>query len=899
MALLARGRRAADAVVSWLERYANFYRVHMTYFVVVGIVCAAILYASSPADEYVPFIDCMFLSYSAITVTGLTTHAVSQLTVWQQVLLVIEMMFGNLIIVSITIVLVRRRWFAKAFREELQRSETMRERVREFERRQHHEHRHTRWPWHRHGDDDDDATPTPEHDVPLKDMKTRAARAAKPAKPIKIHAGMIHRIDEPAVHVNPTGHQTRMVHMPEREDTTSVQGAMRASAAKLRQQQQDTPNRPSLVPGHVGENSILVSDEQPTPEHGIRIQTPDMPMRLTEEPEEMAQDSPGTTPDAAAAPPATTRSDMPPRRTTFRDWEPTRDDDADGDDDGASHRRRRSGLHRAPAAALHRSMTKNIDSGLGQFPSVLDLVTSLLEMTRIKRRLEVPTLRTVRTMQTKAPDDDDTGGKLVPYLTFDALVSGNSHFNDLTAEERSELGGVEYRALNLLAWLLPTYWVVWVLLAITITAPYLASDAGAGYVRAMQDQPKPPANSTWFWSFSVVSAFTNNGMALTDSSLAMPLARSYMILFPLMLLIVVGNTGFPVMLRFVIWVLSRCAPKTSRMYETLKFLLDHPRRCYLYLFPSYNTWFLFAVVLSLTLLDWLLILVCDLELRHSFDTLGSWVTSALFQAVAVRMAGLQTFSLNLLAPAEQLFQVFMMYIAAYPVMMVVRSTNVYEDASVAVADSEPNDIESDSIMENGQVVWGRFLSRHIRHQLEYDIGWLAVALWMICMIERTKIQDSSHTAMSIFSILYEVVSAYGTVGLSLGSSTRPTSLAGDFSVVSKLIMIAIMVRGRHRGLPSAIDRAVMLPKRAQHQDEALNQLRSMTMRSNTMGARSASIQLRSDTMSLRRNSIHRAATMGPSPASPPHSPRLLSRQRSSSRHDLSLRHVPTIVPDDR
>lgn len=38
-----------------------------------------------------------------------------------------------------------------------------------------------------------------------------------------------------------------------------------------------------------------------------------------------------------------------------------------------------------------------------------------------------------------------------------------------------------------------------------------------------------------------------------------------------------------------------------------------------------------------------------------------------------------------------------------------------------------------------------------------------------------------------------------------------TSLSGVLSTLSKLIICAVMIRGRHRGLPIAIDRAVLLP----------------------------------------------------------------------------------------
>ena len=63
----------------------------------------------------------------------------------------------------------------------------------------------------------------------------------------------------------------------------------------------------------------------------------------------------------------------------------------------------------------------------------------------------------------------------------------------------------------------------------------------------------------------------------------------------------------------------------------------------------------------------------------------------------------------------------------------------------------------------------------------------------------------------MFSIFFEVVSAYGNVGLSLGHPSNSTSLSGHFTVFAKLVICAMMIRGRHRGLPLSIDRAITLP----------------------------------------------------------------------------------------
>ena len=83
----------------------------------------------------------------------------------------------------------------------------------------------------------------------------------------------------------------------------------------------------------------------------------------------------------------------------------------------------------------------------------------------------------------------------------------------------------------------------------------------------------------------------------------------------------------------------------------------------------------------------------------------------------------------------------------------------------------------------------------------------------MCIIERGQLSNTNNaTWFTIFNVIFELVSAYGTVGLSLGVPYDNYSFSGSFKVLSKLVVIVVMLRGRHRGLPVAIDRAVMLPK---------------------------------------------------------------------------------------
>lgn len=69
----------------------------------------------------------------------------------------------------------------------------------------------------------------------------------------------------------------------------------------------------------------------------------------------------------------------------------------------------------------------------------------------------------------------------------------------------------------------------------------------------------------------------------------------------------------------------------------------------------------------------------------------------------------------------------------------------------------------------------------------------------------------SHLGFLIFNILFEVTSGYGTVGLTTGVPYDSYALSGAFHELSKVIIFFIMVRGRHRGLPLAIDRSILIP----------------------------------------------------------------------------------------
>jgi Trk-type K+ transport system membrane component len=240
---------------------------------------------------------------------------------------------------------------------------------------------------------------------------------------------------------------------------------------------------------------------------------------------------------------------------------------------------------------------------------------------------------------------------------------------------------------------------------------------------------------------------------------------------------------------------------------------------------------------------------------------GYRVIDGLFQAFAVRGGGFYVVTIANLYPSVLVLYAAMMYISVYPVTMTMRSTNVYEERSLGIfADEqlEENTEESaltssmdlSSPLTNGSTFftglkrtltmshrgsappttrpqlnrarslqrsnvqrdWSStdFLRTQIRSQLGHDLWLLAIAIFLITLIETSQIHRDP-IIFSVFNIIFECVSSYGCVGLSVGVPWASYSFSGAWHTLSKLILCAVMLRGRHRGLPVAIDRAVLLP----------------------------------------------------------------------------------------
>jgi Trk-type K+ transport system membrane component len=205
-----------------------------------------------------------------------------------------------------------------------------------------------------------------------------------------------------------------------------------------------------------------------------------------------------------------------------------------------------------------------------------------------------------------------------------------------------------------------------------------------------------------------------------------------------------GNTFYPVFLRLLIWTIYKLSPATSARKESLRFLLDHPRRCYTLLFSSTATWALTGILVSLNFVDVLLIVTLDLDNPEvNALPMGPRILAAIYQAASSRHTGTASFNLANVNPAVQFSLMVMMYISIYPIAITNRMSGTYEERAVGLFGNEE---EADE-QEGGK----QYLIHHMRNQLSFDLWYVFLGVFCICAAESKRIMDVQDPVSTTYS----------------------------------------------------------------------------------------------------------------------------------------------------
>ena len=214
--------------------------------------------------------------------------------------------------------------------------------------------------------------------------------------------------------------------------------------------------------------------------------------------------------------------------------------------------------------------------------------------------------------------------------------------------------------------------------------------------------------------FTTVSGYTNTGLTLLNQSF-IPLADQYAVLVLAGVGVLAGNAFYPVFLRLAVWAVWKAVPRQSQLHHTCTFLLHHPGRCYLFPLPILEH---LGFVLRpdrhySAIMDTLDSPAARLRTGHSplpHRVKESW-TGYSSPWVFVPQASTSSSSTTLPPPFKSSTS-SSLYISVFPILLSIRSSNIYEERSLG----QPSSASRPDHNSGSKNSYGG-LSQHIRHQL--------------------------------------------------------------------------------------------------------------------------------------------------------------------------------------
>lgn len=257
--------------------------------------------------------------------------------------------------------------------------------------------------------------------------------------------------------------------------------------------------------------------------------------------------------------------------------------------------------------------------------------------------------------------------------------------------------------------------------------------------------------------FVSVSATTNGGLDITGQSL-IPYAHDYFVQAIVIFLIVLGSIGFPVILELKAYIQNRVPNFRFSLFTKIT------TSTYLFLF-------VFGVIIILLF-----------EHNHAFKGM-SWHQSlfySLFQSATTRSAGLQTIDVSKFSDPTNIIMGLLMFIGSSPSSVGggIRTTTFAIIILFLINFS--NDADRTSIK-----VFNREI--HIMDiQRTFAVFTMASILTFISIIIISATENGKLTFLQVF---FEVMSAFGTCGLSLG-------VTDNINDISKVVLMILMFIGR-------------------------------------------------------------------------------------------------------
>ncbi len=278
-------------------------------------------------------------------------------------------------------------------------------------------------------------------------------------------------------------------------------------------------------------------------------------------------------------------------------------------------------------------------------------------------------------------------------------------------------------------------------------------------------------NRLSFSVFHAISAFCNAGFSLLTNNLAeFGFRYNYQFQFIIALLIIIGGLGFPIVFNYFSLIKSNIQRRFRSLY---------------YGEPFHYVPHIINVSSKIVLLTTSLLIVGGtvlffiFENNHSLQglSLTGKIAGSFFGAVTPRTAGFNTLDMSALAPATLLLYFLLMWIGASP----GSTGGGIKTTTFAVA---VTNILNLGMGKDRVELYGREVS-----ESSVKRAFAVIVLSVLVLGSALLLLELTDGALSMRKLAFEVFSAFGTVGLSLG-------ITSQLSFSGKWIIILTMFLGR-------------------------------------------------------------------------------------------------------
>jgi trk system potassium uptake protein TrkH len=264
--------------------------------------------------------------------------------------------------------------------------------------------------------------------------------------------------------------------------------------------------------------------------------------------------------------------------------------------------------------------------------------------------------------------------------------------------------------------------------------------------------------------FHAISAFCNAGFSLFSNSFE-AYSGDIFINTVLALLIIIGGLGFVVI---------------YDLYKNRKLITQRQLSKL-----TYHTRIVLFMTLILILVGAIVFFVLEYSNTLKNDSLMTKVVASFFQSITARTAGFNTIDIHSLANATLFFLMILMFIGASPGSCgggIKTSTFAIITASV---------LARFRMQEDVNIFYRRIPSAIVSRAISVIFFSTLVVVFFTMIILITELQGVSHPESRgmFLEYMFEVVSAFGTVGLSTG-------VTSELSNLGKVLITMVMLIGR-------------------------------------------------------------------------------------------------------